>query len=482
MCSPGYTRILAVRGRGQRQAHRTADGRRRRWNSTGPQEPRNVRNRAQRQRLEVAARGRGVGGELLSRSCSTSLRRTTVNASSFRLPRLIRTLAAAPCAGRLEQPDADADIARGRSIAVLRDRSRERMASPATRSVSSGARRRRLQRLLNRVGPRAPSPRRCSSAAGTRPSPGRTPRCRRRPARPAARAARRAPRAPRRARHAPRPRPVRDFGSPATIIRSDAPIAPAIAAAVPPPGVGSELARASRKAETGRSAKRDIGQYYLRVRLLRRNHHCAALDDAVGSPARRRGRGRPACRRRSPRPSACPTSRLPTRSARSSDAAALIVAPTSASSSVRFMPKHASVITNGIDGEKPPPGLTSVASATATFCVDQHARRREASELQIERRRRQQRRDHAACRHRSRARPRRRRSDDRPIARRPRRRPPSRRSTRARRRGCATPARAARPASRMRARFVRREDAALAEHVAPLGQAFRAPRRAASRR
>ena len=28
--------------------------------------------------------------------------------------------------------------------------------------------------------------------------------------------------------------------------------------------------------------------------------------------------------------------------------------------------KHASVIANGIDGEKPPPGLTSVASATGT--------------------------------------------------------------------------------------------------------------------
>ena len=30
------------------------------------------------------------------------------------------------------------------------------------------------------------------------------------------------------------------------------------------------------------------------------------------------------------------------------------------------MPKHASVIANGIDGEKPPPGLMSVASATGT--------------------------------------------------------------------------------------------------------------------
>ena len=30
------------------------------------------------------------------------------------------------------------------------------------------------------------------------------------------------------------------------------------------------------------------------------------------------------------------------------------------------MPKQASVMANGIDGEKPPPGLTSVASATGT--------------------------------------------------------------------------------------------------------------------
>jgi hypothetical protein len=30
------------------------------------------------------------------------------------------------------------------------------------------------------------------------------------------------------------------------------------------------------------------------------------------------------------------------------------------------MPKHASAIAKGTDGEKPPPGLTSVASATGT--------------------------------------------------------------------------------------------------------------------
>ena len=53
---------------------------------------------------------------------------------------------------------------------------------------------------------------------------------------------------------------------------------------------------------------------------------------------------------------------------RSIDAAALMVAPTSASSSVMFMPKQASDITNGIEVVKPPPGLRSVASATATPC------------------------------------------------------------------------------------------------------------------
>ena len=41
------------------------------------------------------------------------------------------------------------------------------------------------------------------------------------------------------------------------------------------------------------------------------------------------------------------------------------------------MPKHASAITKGIDGVKPPPGLTSVASATGTSSLNQHARGRE---------------------------------------------------------------------------------------------------------
>ena len=69
-----------------------------------------------------------------------------------------------------------------------------------------------------------------------------------------------------------------------------------------------------------------------------------------------------------------PGSRLPTSSARSTDHAPLIVAPTSASSNVIPMAKQASVIAKGIDGENPPPGLTSVASATGDARVDQIAR------------------------------------------------------------------------------------------------------------
>ncbi len=53
-------------------------------------------------------------------------------------------------------------------------------------------------------------------------------------------------------------------------------------------------------------------------------------------------------------------------SARSSDHAAFSVEAMSDSSSVMCMPKQASVMANGIDGEKPPPGFTSVASATGT--------------------------------------------------------------------------------------------------------------------
>ena len=61
-----------------------------------------------------------------------------------------------------------------------------------------------------------------------------------------------------------------------------------------------------------------------------------------------------------------PGSRLPTVSCRASEKAPLIVAAVSASSNVSPIAKQASVIANGIDGEKPPPGLTSVAIATGT--------------------------------------------------------------------------------------------------------------------
>src|SRR5205807_4278219 len=44
--------------------------------------------------------------------------------------------------------------------------------------------------------------------------------------------------------------PDLDFGSPATIIRSDAPIAEASADADPPPGVGSDEANAASRSRT----------------------------------------------------------------------------------------------------------------------------------------------------------------------------------------------------------------------------------------
>ena len=134
------------------------------------------------------------------------------------------------------------------------------------------------------------------------------------------------------------------------------------------------------------------------------------------------------------------------------------------------MPKQASDITNGIDVVKPPPGLRSVASATAAPLLDQHPRRREAPELQEERRRRQQRRDHAAAPRASARATRRRRSGDPPIARRLRRRratPPLEREL------VGVDARlqaVALPGLENVARFVGREDAVLAEHVAPLGE------------
>ena len=75
--------------------------------------------------------------------------------------------------------------------------------------------------------------------------------------------------------------------------------------------------------------------------------------------------------------------------------------------------------------------------------LDQHPRRRVASQLQEERRRRQQRRDDVLLREHAARAVRRRRSGDPPSARRLRRRRASRRSARARRRGCAASGRGA---------------------------------------
>jgi hypothetical protein len=46
--------------------------------------------------------------------------------------------------------------------------------------------------------------------------------------------------------------------------------------------------------------------------------------------------------------------------------------------------KQARVIANGIDGEKPPPGLTSVRKRDRDACGHQIAGGREATELEIE--------------------------------------------------------------------------------------------------
>ena len=59
------------------------------------------------------------------------------------------------------------------------------------------------------------------------------------------------------------------------------------------------------------------------------------------------------------------------------------------------MPKHASDIANGIDVEKPPPGLMSVASATGTACSISMRAGAKRPSFGEERSRRQQRRDDA---------------------------------------------------------------------------------------
>ena len=62
------------------------------------------------------------------------------------------------------------------------------------------------------------------------------------------------------------------------------------------------------------------------------------------------------------------------------------------------MAKHPSAIANGMDDENPPPGLTSVASATGDTGLDERPRRSKPAKLEIEGRCRQQRRgDVGAC-------------------------------------------------------------------------------------
>lgn len=61
-----------------------------------------------------------------------------------------------------------------------------------------------------------------------------------------------------------------------------------------------------------------------------------------------------------------PTSRLPTSSSNPSVHAAFSVAAEIASSSDRPMPKQASVMANGIEGDSPPPGFASEARASVT--------------------------------------------------------------------------------------------------------------------
>ena len=123
---------------------------------------------------------------------------------------------------------------------------------------------------------------------------------------------------------------------------------------------------------------------------------------------------------------------------------------------------------NGIDGEKPPPGLTSVASATGTPASIAVAparsgrasgRRRPSAEAW--RRRPPRPRGDA---------PRRRKSGDRPSGRRPRQPPASRRSTPARRRECAASGRRRSAGAQDARRSSGREDALLAEDVAPSGE------------
>ena len=165
-----------------------------------------------------------------------------------------------------------------------------------------------------------------------------------------------------------------------------------------------------------------------------------------------------------------PGSRLPTRAWRSSEYAALMVArdqrllegQVHAEAAERHRERHRR--------REAGAGVDVGGERDGDAAVDQHAARREAPELQVERRDRQQRRDDPGRRQPARRRPRRRRSDDPPTARRDRRRPSIRRSARTRRRGSAASSRRrARPAG-SRATRPRVNTPVLAEHVAPLGE------------
>ena len=129
-------------------------------------------------------------------------------------------------------------------------------------------------------------------------------------------------------------------------------------------------------------------------RAARRERRRARPSPPRGSPGRRRARGRgaasSAARRGRP---ACPPRSSRRSSWRSSENAALSVTAASASSSDRPIAKQPRAIANGSEGERPPPGFTSEASATGAPAVDQRARRREAAEAQVEGGRGQQRGD-----------------------------------------------------------------------------------------
>ena len=137
-----------------------------------------------------------------------------------------------------------------------RARRRRRACSAAAaqaRITSSGACGRLAQRRLDRRRSAPPSPRRSPSASGTRPRPGRRPRCRDRSAPSSSCDSRRAAASPAACQPFDDPprSSARDFGRPATIASSDAPTAPASAAAEPPPGRRLRRLKRRQKVDDG---------------------------------------------------------------------------------------------------------------------------------------------------------------------------------------------------------------------------------------